>query len=76
MFIAYKYLKHNRKKGNYLKLIKKRYTTLILVGGLGTRLQKVVKDYPKPMAMISNKPFLEYIIMQMNGPAASRRAIH
>lgn len=48
-----------------MKLIKQRHTTLILVGGLGTRLRKVVKNYPKPMAMISNNPFLEYIILQL-----------
>lgn len=35
---------------------------LILVGGLGTRLRTVVKDRPKPMAVIHGKPFLEYQI--------------
>lgn len=33
---------------------------LILAGGLGTRLQSIVNDRPKPMADISNKPFLEH----------------
>lgn len=33
---------------------------LILVGGLGTRLRDLVKDRPKPMALINGKPFLEY----------------
>lgn len=35
---------------------------IILVGGLGTRLQSVIKDVPKPMADINGKPFLEYIL--------------
>lgn len=35
---------------------------LILVGGFGTRLQKVVSDVPKPMAPIAGRPFLEYQI--------------
>jgi D-glycero-alpha-D-manno-heptose 1-phosphate guanylyltransferase len=35
---------------------------IILVGGFGTRLQNVVKDVPKPMAQINNKPFLEYLL--------------
>lgn len=35
---------------------------IVLAGGLGTRIAKVVKDVPKPMAPISDKPFLEYII--------------
>lgn len=38
---------------------------LILVGGLGTRLRQVVSDRPKPMAPVSNKPFLEYLISNL-----------
>jgi D-glycero-alpha-D-manno-heptose 1-phosphate guanylyltransferase len=35
---------------------------LILAGGFGTRLQTVVKDRPKPMALIQGRPLLEYQI--------------
>ena len=35
-------------------------TAIILAGGLGTRLKKVVQDLPKPMALIRERPFLEY----------------
>lgn len=35
---------------------------IILAGGFGTRLQEVVQDTPKPMALINNRPFLEYQI--------------
>ena len=35
-------------------------TAIILAGGLGTRLKKVVQDLPKPMALIRGRPFLEY----------------
>ncbi len=38
---------------------------LILAGGLGTRLQEMLSDYPKPMALISGRPFLEYLILQL-----------
>ncbi|URZ14865.1 nucleotidyltransferase family protein [Clostridium felsineum] len=38
---------------------------LILVGGLGTRLRSIVKDRPKPMALIEDKPFLEYLIRNL-----------
>ncbi|MHA1339521.1 MAG: nucleotidyltransferase family protein [Promethearchaeota archaeon] len=41
------------------------FKALILVGGLGTRLKKIVKDVPKPMADILGKPFLYYKIIQM-----------
>lgn len=34
---------------------------IILCGGLGTRLKSVIKDIPKPMALINDKPFLEFI---------------
>lgn len=32
--------------------------TIILAGGLGTRLKSVIHDIPKPMAPIAGKPFL------------------
>jgi len=35
---------------------------IILAGGLGTRLQGVINDVPKPMAPINGIPFLEYIL--------------
>lgn len=35
---------------------------IILAGGLGTRLQEVIKDVPKPMADINGAPFLSYLI--------------
>ncbi|MBX1885407.1 D-glycero-D-manno-heptose 1-phosphate guanosyltransferase [Campylobacter peloridis] len=34
---------------------------IILAGGLGTRLKSVIKDLPKPMAPVNDKPFLEYL---------------
>ena len=34
---------------------------IILAGGFGTRLQSVVADRPKPMALVCGKPFLHYI---------------
>jgi D-glycero-alpha-D-manno-heptose 1-phosphate guanylyltransferase len=33
---------------------------LILAGGLGKRLRPLVNDRPKPMALVDDKPFLEY----------------
>lgn len=38
---------------------------IILAGGEGTRLRGVISDIPKPMAPISGKPFLEYILTQL-----------
>lgn len=35
---------------------------IILAGGFGTRLQEVVKEAPKPMALIGDKPFLAILI--------------
>jgi D-glycero-alpha-D-manno-heptose 1-phosphate guanylyltransferase len=35
---------------------------IILAGGLGTRLRKVVGDVPKPMAPVNGKPFLYYLL--------------
>lgn len=38
---------------------------LILAGGRGTRLQSVVNDRPKPMAVVAGRPFVEWIILHL-----------
>ncbi len=42
-------------------------TTLILAGGLGTRLQPVIKDSPKVLSPVCGRPFLSYILDQLVG---------
>src|SRR3712207_942180 len=37
---------------------------IILAGGLGTRLRSAVADRPKSMALVSGRPFLEYLVAQ------------
>jgi D-glycero-alpha-D-manno-heptose 1-phosphate guanylyltransferase len=39
---------------------------IVLAGGMGTRLQSVVKDVPKPMAAIKDKPFLYYVLSHLH----------
>ena len=39
-----------------------RVTGVVLAGGFGTRLQKVVKNKPKALAEVSGKPFLAYLL--------------
>jgi len=39
---------------------------VVLAGGFGTRLQSVIKNIPKPMAQINEKPFLEYVLEKLN----------
>jgi D-glycero-alpha-D-manno-heptose 1-phosphate guanylyltransferase len=39
---------------------------IILAGGFGTRLKGVVDDLPKPMAITAGKPFLTYLLEQLN----------
>lgn len=43
------------RSGNVLEAI-------VLAGGLGTRLAHIVSDVPKPMASVSGRPFLRYIL--------------
>ena len=38
---------------------------VLLAGGLGTRLRSVVADRPKPMALIGDKPFMEYVVREL-----------
>ena len=35
---------------------------ILLAGGLGTRLRSVVSDRPKPMALIEDRPFMDYVV--------------
>ncbi|MCH8330030.1 MAG: nucleotidyltransferase family protein [Bacteroidetes bacterium] len=39
---------------------------VILAGGLGTRMQDVIRDIPKPMADINGRPFLAYLLQYLN----------
>jgi D-glycero-alpha-D-manno-heptose 1-phosphate guanylyltransferase len=39
---------------------------IILAGGMGTRLQSVVNDSPKCLALIDGKPFLHYLLQQLD----------
>ena len=43
------------------------FTAFILAGGLGTRLQPVVSDRPKPMALVDGMPFLEMLLDSLAG---------
>jgi D-glycero-alpha-D-manno-heptose 1-phosphate guanylyltransferase len=38
---------------------------VILAGGAGVRLREVVRDLPKPMAPVGDRPFLGYLIDQL-----------
>jgi len=48
---------------------------IILAGGLGTRLRKVVADLPKPMAPVNGRPFLHYLFQWLDKYNASRIVI-
>ena len=49
-------------------------TSIVLAGGLGTRLRSIVADRPKVMAEVNGRPFLAYILDQI-AAAGMRRAI-
>ena len=49
--------------------------TIILAGGKGTRLQSVVSDVPKPMAPVSGRPFLCYLLDHLAAQNCSRVVI-
>lgn len=47
--------------------------TLILVGGLGTRLRSVLRpDVPKPLAPVAGRPFLFYVLQFLAGQGVQR----
>jgi NDP-sugar pyrophosphorylase family protein len=39
---------------------------ILLVGGMGKRLQSVVPSIPKPLARVGNLPFLELVVLQLS----------
>ena len=45
---------------------------IVLAGGKGTRLQSMVSDVPKPMAVIRGRPFLDYLLKWLELNAISR----
>lgn len=45
---------------------------IILVGGLGTRLRIKIGNYPKPMALIGDKPFLAYLLNLLSNNGLKR----
>lgn len=47
-------------------------TAIILAGGMGTRLRSAVPDLPKPMAPVSGRPFLEYLLDYWIGQGVNR----
>lgn len=46
--------------------------TVILAGGLGTRLGPLLGDRPKPMVPVQGKPFLEYQLIALKRGGSSR----
>lgn len=38
---------------------------IVLAGGFGTRLREVVPDWPKPMAPVAGRPFLEILLSSL-----------
>ncbi|MDC0584278.1 nucleotidyltransferase family protein [Bacteroidales bacterium] len=45
---------------------------IILAGGLGVRLQEVIKDIPKPMAPIKDVPFLTFLFKYLKAQGIER----
>lgn len=45
---------------------------IILAGGLGTRLQGVIGNYPKCMAPVNGKPFLSYVFEYLDSQKCTR----
>jgi D-glycero-alpha-D-manno-heptose 1-phosphate guanylyltransferase len=48
---------------------------IILAGGFGTRLQKVVRDVPKPLAPVAGRPFLAYLLDSLSHAGVKRAVL-
>ena len=49
--------------------------TIILAGGLGTRLRQAVPDLPKPLAPVNGRPFLDILLRQLAAFAGIRKVV-
>ena len=45
---------------------------IILTGGKGTRLQSILDDRPKPMALIAGRPFVEWLLLMLRHQGIQR----
>jgi D-glycero-alpha-D-manno-heptose 1-phosphate guanylyltransferase len=45
---------------------------IVLAGGFGTRLQQIVQDVPKSMAMVNGRPFIEFLLNYLSGQGVTR----
>ena len=45
---------------------------VVLAGGLGTRLRSVVNDMPKCMAIVNGKPFIYYVVKNLQDQGVNR----
>ena len=50
-------------------------TAVILAGGKGSRLQSVVADRPKPLALVAGRPFIEYLFDQISNAGINNAII-
>ena len=50
-------------------------TGVVLAGGFGTRLQKVVRDKPKALAEVSGRPFLSYLLETLQDAGIKRTVL-
>ena len=48
---------------------------IVLCGGKGTRLASVVSDVPKPLALVSGRPFLDRVLSHLAGSGLVSRII-
>jgi NDP-sugar pyrophosphorylase family protein len=58
--------------GKMMLLRNSPFEAMILVGGKGTRLQSVLSDRPKPMALIAGRPFLEWLMLSLQARGIRR----
>jgi len=59
-------------EGNLRASLRPRVEAIILAGGEGRRLQAVVSDLPKPMASISGRPFLWWLMTRLSRQQVGR----
>jgi len=63
---------HEKNIPRRLDAVSEDTTALLLVGGMGTRLQSVLPSTPKPLAPVGDIPFLELLVLQLRSQGIRR----
>jgi NDP-sugar pyrophosphorylase family protein len=65
-------MKPKEKNSSRLEIVRGEMPAILLVGGIGARLQSVLPSTPKPLALVGKVPFLQLLVRQLRSQGIHR----